>query len=431
METYAQVLNYAIPFFILLMLVEEIAARWMRVEVNRGVDTISSLSSGFTNVIKDVLGLTIVILSYGWLVDKVALTEIKSGWLLYVIAFLAMDLSSYWVHRWSHEINFLWNRHIIHHSSEEFNLACALRQSISNIFSYFNFLLLPAALLGVPTEVIAVVAPIHLFAQFWYHTKLIDKMGWLEHILVTPSHHRVHHAINQQYLDKNYAAIFIFWDKWFGTFQEEREDIPPVYGVKRPVKTWNPFLINFQHLALLARDAWYTRNWWDKIRLWFMPTGWRPADVADRFPITGVEDVYAYQKYDTRLSSQLLVWSWTQLAITFVLMLYLFNRIGDLSFIAILLYGIFLFVSVFSFTTLMDKSPYALATELVRSGLGLALIWWQQDWFGMSSIVPYLNYLIAAYLIFSPLVVYYFVRTECRDTAEAKAPSAPHSQIAS
>lgn len=429
METYAQVLNYAIPFFILLMVVEEIAARQMKVRINRGADTISSLSSGFTNVIKDVLGLTLVILSYGWLVDKVAIVEIRTGWLLYLIAFLAMDFSSYWVHRWSHEINFLWNRHIIHHSSEEFNLACALRQSVSVFISYFNFLLLPAALVGVPTEVIAVVAPLHLFAQFWYHTKLINKMGWLEHILVTPSHHRVHHAINREYLDKNYAAIFIFWDKWFGTFQEEQKDLPPVYGVKRPVKTWNPLLINFQHLALLARDAWYTRNWWDKIRLWFMPTGWRPADVAGRFPVDGIEDVYAYQKYDTRLSFPLLVWSWMQLSVTFLLMLYLFNQIGDLSFSAIMLYGLFLFVSVFSLTTLMDKSPYALVTEVVKSGIGLALLWWQNDWFGISTVIPYLNYLIAAYLVCSPAIVYYFLMTECREDQPVGARSA-HRQTA-
>jgi sterol desaturase/sphingolipid hydroxylase (fatty acid hydroxylase superfamily) len=413
METYAQVLNYAIPFFILLMLVEEIAARSMGQQINRGVDTISSLSSGFTNVIKDVLGLTIVIISYGWFVDKVALTEIKATWLLYVIAFIAMDFSSYWVHRWSHEINFLWNRHIIHHSSEEFNLACALRQPISAIFSYFNFLLLPAALLGVPTEVIAVVAPLHLFAQFWYHTKLINKMGWLEQVLVTPSHHRVHHAMNAEYLDRNYAAIFIFWDKWFGTYQEELKEVPPVYGVKRPVLTWNPFLINFQHLVLLFRDAWRTRNWWDKVRIWFMPTGWRPADVAERYPVSGVDDVYTYEKYDTRLSYPLLIWSWIQLSITFVLMLYLFNRIGDLSFTAILLYGLYLFAAVFSFTTLMDKSSWALVPEVIKSVLGLVLLWWQNDWFGLSELSIYAVYAVAAYLVISPLVVGYFIKTEC------------------
>lgn len=427
METYAKVLNYAIPFFILLMLVEELAARWMGVKINRAMDTISSLSSGFTNVIKDVLGLTIVIISYGWLVDHMALVEIKASWLLYLIAFLAMDFSSYWVHRWSHEINFLWNRHIIHHSSEEFNLACALRQSISSFFSYFNFLLLPAALVGVPTSVIAVVAPLHLFAQFWYHTKLIDKMGWLESILVTPSHHRVHHAINQQYLDKNYAAIFIFWDKWFGTYQEELADVPPVYGVKRPVRTWNPILINFQHLALIARDAWRARSWWDKLRIWFMPTGWRPADVAARFPVQGIDDVYGYTKFDTQPSGALLVWSWVQLAITFVLMLFLFNNIGDLGFVAIMLYGAYLFTAVFSFTTLMDKSPYAFLAEVIKSAFALGLLWWYGDWFGLSAINPYLNYLLAGYQALSPLMVGYFVLTECRP--KLRAPAA--NQIAS
>ncbi|MGG7215415.1 sterol desaturase family protein, partial [Clostridium nigeriense] len=134
-------------------------------------------------------------------------------------------------------------------SSEDFNLACALRQSISTIVKVFTIFLLPAALLGVPTNVIAIVAPLHLFAQFWYHTQHIDKMGWLEKIIVTPSHHRVHHALNPEYLDKNYGQIFIFWDKWFGTYQEELPTVKPVYGITRPVQTWNPIKINFMHMA--------------------------------------------------------------------------------------------------------------------------------------------------------------------------------------
>src|SRR5690606_33490528 len=190
-----------------------------------------------------------------------------SPW-LYVIAFIGIDFAGYWTHRFSHEINLFWNRHIIHHSSEEFNLSCALRQSVSEIFALFTILYLPLALLGVPKEIIGVVAPLHLFAQFWYHTRLIGKMGWLENIIVTPSHHRVHHAMNAEYLDKNYGQIFIFWDKLFGTFQPELENVQPVYGVKRPVKTWNPILINFQHLWLLIKDAWRAQNWADKFKIW-------------------------------------------------------------------------------------------------------------------------------------------------------------------
>jgi hypothetical protein len=137
---------------------------------------------------------------------------------------------------------------------------------IASLTNLFTFLLIPAALLGVPTSVIAITLPLHLFLQFWYHTKHIKKMGFLENILVTPSHHRVHHAINPEYLDKNHSQIFIFWDKIFGTFQAELDDVPPVFGITRPAHTWNPIKINFQHLALLIKDAWRAENWKDKLR---------------------------------------------------------------------------------------------------------------------------------------------------------------------
>ena len=198
---------------------------------------------------------------------------------------ICIDLASYFVHLINHKVNFFWNQHIIHHSSEEFNLACALRQSISNLVGFGGIFLIPAALMGVPTEVISTLTPIHLFAQFWYHTKHIGKMGFLEYIIVTPSQHRVHHAINPIYIDKNLAAIFCVWDRIFGTFQEELDSEPPIYGTLKPVSSWNPFWINFQHFFLLARDAWYTKKWKDKFVLWFKPTGWRPKDVQIRFPV--------------------------------------------------------------------------------------------------------------------------------------------------
>ena len=215
MQTYAEVLTIAIPFFIVLLAIEYGVSKWKNVEVIRSFDTISSLSSGLTNTIKDVLGLAIVIISYSWMVEHMAIIEVKSSFALYFLTFVGLDFAGYWSHRFEHEINVFWNRHIIHHSSEEFNLACALRQNVSAIVSVFFFLLIPLAIIGIPAEVIAVVAPIHLFAQFWYHTRLINKMGFLEYIIVTPSHHRVHHAINDIYLDKNFGQIFIFWDKMF------------------------------------------------------------------------------------------------------------------------------------------------------------------------------------------------------------------------
>ncbi|HZI54935.1 MAG TPA: sterol desaturase family protein, partial [Chitinophagaceae bacterium] len=259
MEAYGKILLIAMPAFLLLVLFEKWYGWYKGKDTVRNMDMVSSLSSGITNVTKDVFGLTITILGYSWLVNHFSIYHIKATWLTYVVAFIVLDFAGYWVHRWSHHINIFWNLHIIHHSSEEFNLACALRQSISNFVNIFTFLLIPAALVGVPAEVIAVVAPLHLFAQFWYHTRHINKMGFLEKIIVTPSHHRVHHAINKEYLDKNLSQIFIVWDKLFGTFQEELKEAPPVYGITRPVRTWNPVKINFQHLWLLIKEAWRTR----------------------------------------------------------------------------------------------------------------------------------------------------------------------------
>src|SRR5438477_1813467 len=171
MENYGKILLIAMPAFLILVLFEKWYGWRKGKDTVRNLDMISSLSSGVTNVTKDVLGLTITILAYSWFVNRIALVHIKATWLVYVIAFISIDFAGYWVHRWSHHINIFWNLHIIHHSSEEFNLACALRQSISTIFNPFNFLLIPAALLGVPPIVIATVAPLHLFAQFWYLTQ--------------------------------------------------------------------------------------------------------------------------------------------------------------------------------------------------------------------------------------------------------------------
>ena len=203
MEAYAKALLYAIPFFIVLVLIEILYGHLLKQQTHRTMDTISSLSSGLTSIIKDSLGLVFVLVSYPFFLEHLALFTIETSWLTYVIAFVAIDFASYWNHRLSHKINFFWNQHVIHHSSEEFNLACALRQSISNVIGYLPFLLIPAALAGVPYEVIAVLTPIHLFAQFWYHTKHIGKLGLLEYIIVTPSQHRVHHAINKEYNHKN------------------------------------------------------------------------------------------------------------------------------------------------------------------------------------------------------------------------------------
>jgi hypothetical protein len=351
------------------------------------------------------------------MVNHWALFQINSTILIYIIAFIALDLTGYLVHRIDHEINFFWNAHLIHHSSEEFNLACALRQSISTFFRLFTIFLLPAALLGVPTQVIAIVAPLHLFAQFWYHTQHIHKLGWLENIIVTPSHHRVHHALNPEYLDKNYGQIFIFWDKWFGTFQEELPTIKPVYGITRPVQTWNPIKINFTHIALLIKDAWHTKKLIDKIRIWFMPTGWRPSDVSNQYPIYKIDDPYHFQKYDTMNNKWLTTWTWIQISILLLFISYLFGNIATIGSPGMFFYGAFIYVYVYAFTDLMDENANAWIWEMSKSVVGIILLYTTKDWFGIGNIWAALPYMIAAYFVVSPIIVFQLAK------ANFKAPS--------
>ncbi len=400
MQAYGQILLIAMPVFLLLVLLEKWYGWRKGFETVRTLDMVSSLSSGVTNVTKDVLGLSIALISYEWLLEHLAVTHITATWLTYVIAFVVLDFAGYAVHALDHKVNFFWNSHLIHHSSEEFNLACALRQSVSVFVRLFVILLLPAAVLGVPAQVIAIVAPLHLFAQFWYHTRHIKKMGWLENIIVTPSHHRVHHAINPEYMDKNYGQIFIFWDKLFGTFQEELDDVPAVYGVTRPVRTWNPIKINFGHLWQLIKDAWHTKRLKDKLRIWFMPTGWRPQDVAEKYPLYKIDDVYDFEKYDTKHSRSFMIWLWVQLVALLLLVSYLFGNIASIGSPAFFGYGAFVFVFVYAFTEMMDGHRFAFAWIIATAALGIGIIFYQGDWFGMSGFWPAAPYIVLLYLLF-------------------------------
>lgn len=410
MEQYGKILLIAMPIFLLAVLIEKWYGWFKGKDTYRNMDMISSLSSGITNVVKDVLGLSIAIISYQYMVEHLAIFHIEATALVVIIAFVVLDFQGYWVHRIAHQVNFFWNKHAIHHSSEDFNLACALRQSISSFVNLFTFFLLPAAILGIPANVIAIIAPIHLFAQFWYHTQHIGKMGFLEKIIVTPSHHRVHHAINPEYLDRNHSQIFIIWDKLFGTFQEELLHVPPVYGITRPADTWNPIKINFQHLTLLIKDAWRTESIKDKFRIWFMPTGWRPADVVEKYPVKKIDNVYQYQKYEPVASTLMNTWAWVQFVAVTLLVFYFFGNLGKIPTPQIYVYGGFIFLSVYSYTELMDRNPFALVWEVIKNSIGLWLIFYTGDWFGMSEHLFALGkYIISFYFVLSTLVTVYFV----------------------
>ena len=409
MSIYVKLLFIAIPSFIVLIFIEELFARLKGMSVNTHEDMISSLSSGMTNTIKDTLKIGIAIISYAWLVDKITIFKIEPLWIAVLIAFIVQDFSGYWMHRLQHRVNLFWNQHIIHHSSEEFNLSCALRQSISTIFRFSAVLMFPAALLGIPATIFAVLAPIHLFMQFWYHTRVINKMGILEHLIVTPSHHRVHHAINPEYLDKNYSQIFIIWDKLFGTFQPELKEVPPVYGTLRPVSTWNPVIINFKHVWQIMKDAWRSEKFTDKLKIWFMPTGWRPEDVKLKFPLKEVGDPYQQVKYKTNNSKLLINWSWMQHIIAGILMFHFFTLISVQDMSLNYFYAAFLIIHIFSFTATMDNNKYAVLAEGLKIVLGLSFIYLHNlSWFNLDGV---LVMSICIYLIISFILTcnFYFI----------------------
>ncbi len=409
MKEYASILVFAMPLFLVLIIIEKVYGYYKGEDTAPLMDSVSSISSGIINSLKDVLGLSVTLLSYEWMSIHLALFQQEVSIASILIAFIVIDFYGYWSHRLSHQINFLWNKHAIHHSSEEFNLSCALRQSISSFVNLFTFLLLPAALIGVPAKVIAITLPIHLFLQFWYHTKHIKKMGILEKIIVTPSHHRVHHAINPEYMDKNHGQIFIFWDKLFGTFQEELDHVPAVFGITRPAQTWNPFRINFQHLWLLISDAWHAENWKDKFTIWFKPTGWRPENFEEKYPVAKITNVFDFNKYGTQHSSKLMYWSVIQMFVTLGLVSYLYLSIAQLNIQNIFIYGTFIFISVYSYTELMDTNKFSLFWETIRFAFGIGIITSLGNWFEIDSMIPFGTYFVVAYLTLSLFTNIYFV----------------------
>ena len=414
MEQYGKILLIAMPLFLLLIIIEKVYGYFKGENFAPIMDSVSSISSGITNAVKDVLGLSITFISYAWLLSKIALFQLEATILTYAIAFICIDFYGYWIHRLSHQINFFWNKHAIHHSSEEFNLACALRQSISSFVNLFTFLLIPAALVGVPTKVIVITLPIQLFLQFWYHTRYIKRLGFLEKILVTPSHHRVHHAINPEYMDKNHSQIFIFWDKLFGTYQEELASVPAVFGITIPAKTWNPIRINFQHLSLMISDAWRAENWKDKLTIWFQPTGWRPENFEEKYPVEKIKNVYDFEKYGTKSSKFLQYWSVIQMLVTLIFVSYMFKNIALIGWTNLLVYGAFIFLTIYSYSELMDKNENSVYWEILRLGFGICIIYSLGDWFGLNQFVAVGNYLVMGYLIISLALSSYFLLFEFR-----------------
>ena len=272
----------AIPLFLIIMCFEYLVLRIRGRNLHRYNDSVTSLSMGLCLLISDALlkAYTFAIFIYIWQYHR--LIDFSSTDIItWVVFFFGVDFCYYWFHRLAHEINLLWGAHVGHHQSEEYNLTTALRQSaFQYAFSWVFYL--PLAFLGCPPHVFLIQFIILKLYQFWLHTQAINKVPFVEGILSTPSSHRVHHAKNPQYIDRNYGGTLVIWDRVFGTWQPELANQPCHYGTTQPLNTLNPIKANLQHWALLTKDSLHTQSWKNKIKLWFQPTGWRPDDCQNR-----------------------------------------------------------------------------------------------------------------------------------------------------
>ena len=295
----SQIIVLVTPAFLLLMALEWAAGRWRGRPVFRLADAVSSISLGMLSqtsaVFTRLLRLGLYTLAWQtlalWRDD--AFWHGAAGW---VLALLFYDLCYYGYHRAGHRVAVLWAAHAVHHQSQDYNLSTALRQTSSGAVLGWLFYV-PMALAGVPPLVFAVVGLIDLLYQFWVHTEQVGRLGWFDRWFCSPSNHRVHHAVNDRYVDKNYGGILIVWDRLFGSFVEEDDAEPCVYGTRTPLRSWNPVRANLQVYAELWRDSRRARSWADKLRLWLMPPGWRPAEVAQRWPKPAF-DIARIERYD-------------------------------------------------------------------------------------------------------------------------------------
>ena len=280
----SQVIVLATPVFLLMIGAEFVWSRVRGQQVYRLNDAINSISLG---VVSQLSGLFTKLLSIGIYVlvyEAVAPWPDLPFWSTWYGALLALvfyDFCYYWQHRAGHEVAVVWASHVVHHQSQAYNLSTALRQTSSGALLGWIFYL-PMAIAGVPPLIVGIVALVDLLYQFWVHTELVGKLGWFDRVFCSPSNHRVHHAVNDPYLDRNYGGILVLWDRMFGSFREETE--PCVYGTRSDLRSWDPLWANAEVYWALARDSWHTRSWADKVRIWFKPPGWRPSDLAQRQP---------------------------------------------------------------------------------------------------------------------------------------------------
>ena len=308
---------FAVPVFLAFIFLEFWVARSRGLQIHNLKDSLTSINVGMMSEFSKAIGGLISIAMFTLIADRFgAFVWDVSNPLTWISALLLYDFCYYWVHRTGHEINILWASHVVHHSSEEFNLSTALRQSSTGFLFRWIFYI-PLALLGYPVKVFVVVGLIDFLYMYWVHTQLIGKLGWLEYVFVTPSNHRVHHGQNDYCIDKNYGGIFSFWDRMFGTYADERDDEKTVYGIRKPLQSWNPLWANLHQFVQIWQQVKSAQNWRHRLMYVFAKPSWTPEkeDATTRF------DANHFSRFDTPASKALIRFAFVVTALTNLLLM--------------------------------------------------------------------------------------------------------------
>ena len=332
----------AVPFFLLAIGIEFLYGWIKNKNTYRINDTVISIFMGSLSTASKLVLIGVGGAIFYSIETYYALWRMDDSLIItWIFAFVAYDLCYYWFHRIGHERQIFWASHVAHHQSEEYNLSTALRQTSTSFLLNWIFYV-PLFLIGVPAKVFVSVASINLIYQFWVHSQHIPKLGWYELFFVTPSNHRVHHATNEIYIDKNYGGVFIVWDRIFGTFKEEQEEEPCVYGIRTPIRSFNPLWANLHIYTGIMKDFFYAKRIKDKFYVLFARTGWRPEDVKKKFPHSEY-NAKTYKKYNPSVSKAISSYGFFQLIILTVAGVYIVenvttNYVFNLIYVAMLVY---------------------------------------------------------------------------------------------
>ncbi len=361
--------TYAVPFFILAVACEFLFGWLTKRNTFTLADTLNSLQLGMLSRLRGLVQLGLIGIAFGALTENFTVFALDPGqWWVWVFAFVGYDLGYYFSHRYGHEWRVLWASHVVHHQSEQYNLSTALRQTSTGWLNGIFYI--PLYIIGVPVEVMISVGSLNLIYQFWVHTEHVGELGFVEKIMVTPSNHRVHHAKNPMYIDKNYGGVFIVWDRLFGTYQPELADQPCRYGITRQLSSWNPVWANVHAWLDTAQQSWQTPKLSDKVKVWFKSPAWDAPGIASA-PADWRAD--KYQPVTSRYAAATsFIGFWLHVGAAFVLL----SVARELSQPLVLAATAWLTYGFCVQGFVMEGRPSAVWFEWLRLALGAGLLLW-------------------------------------------------------